>query len=387
MSLSVGRRTLWVAAVTVFAGVAVIAMLPESRTQAQQTPALPTVKVQTAQSGVVSDWEEYSGRLEAIERVEIRPKVAGTLLAVHFRDGQIVRKGDLLFTIDPAPFKAELERAEALLAQARDRQRFTASEVERGRRLLPSKAISEGDFDALVIAAQESVAAVQAARAAADRARLDLDYTRIEAPISGRISRPEITAGNVVKAGGDAEPLASIVMLDPIYAAFNIDERTYVQYIASRIGDSEIKVNVGLVGDAGHPREGTLYSVDNQLHTPSGTIRMRAILDNPDGRMIPGLQAKVQVQVSDLYPAVLVNEASIATDQDRRFVLVIDPEGRVAYRPIKLGKRHGTQRVVREGLAPGEQVIVDGASRVRPGDVVRAEPAVMVAANDEERAP
>jgi multidrug efflux system membrane fusion protein len=387
MSLSVGRRTVWLAGAAILVVMTTMTMLPPSRPQAQQAPVLPTVKVQAAESRVVSDWEEYSGYLEAIEHVEIRPKVAGTLLGVHFRDGQIVREGDLLFTIDPAPFEAELKRAEAVLAQARDRQRFTASELERGRRLVAARAIAEGDFDALEVAAQEAVAAVQAARAAVDRARLDVDYTRIKAPISGRISRPEITAGNVVKAGGDAEPLASIVTLDPIYAAFNIDERTYVHNIASRAGTTPLQVNVGLVGEDGHPHEGTLYSLDNQLHTPSGTIRVRALLANPDARMIPGLQARVRLQVSDPYPAVLVSEASIATDQHRRFVLVIDPDGRVAQRSIALGKRQGAQRVVREGLAPGDQVIVDGASRVRPGDAVQAEPAVMVAANDEEHAP
>ncbi|MCY1516787.1 Multidrug resistance protein MdtE [compost metagenome] len=356
-------------------GVAILALggyalFAEAVSQAE--PAEPvSVEVRVAASRQVSEWAEYSGRLEAIEHVEIRPRVAGTLLAVHFRDGQLVRKGDLLFTLDPAPFEAELKRAEAVLAQARARQRFTARELERGQRLIKANAIAKRDFDTLENAAREARSAVQAARAVAERSRLNVDYTRITAPIAGRISRPEITAGNEVKAGGDAPPLTSIVNLDPLYAAFTIDERTYLRYVSARRGADPLQVQVGLAGEDGYPHAGQLYSLDNQLDTRTGTLRVRALLANPDGRLIPGLQARVRIQVSDPYQATLVDEAVIATDQDRRFVLLVGKDNRVEYRRLELGSRQGDQRVVLKGLAPGERVIVEGAQHVRPGDLVR----------------
>lgn len=375
MSTIPQRRTvLWAAASVLVAGGAAAALLG-SRAQPGPAPAPPIVQVQTVATRRVTDWAEYSGRLEAVGQVEIRPRVAGTLLGVHFHDGQQVREGDLLYTIDPEPFEVEARRAAAALAQARDRQRFTALELERGRRLLEANTISRREFDALENAAREAASAAQAARASADRARLDVDYTRIRAPISGRISRSEVTAGNVVKAGGDAAPLTSIVTLDPIYASFNVDEQTLLRYLDARKGTRPLRVQVGLAGEESHPHAGRLHSLDNQLDTRSGTIRVRAVLDNPDGRMIPGLQARVRLQASEPYLAVLVDEAAIGTDQDRRFVLVVGRDGRVEYRQIELGSRQGGLRVVRSGLAPGDQVIVEGAQRVRPGDAVAAVPA------------
>lgn len=354
----------------VIAALGVYAVFGETGAQAEPAAPVP-VETRAASSRIVSEWAEYSGRLEAVERVEIRPRVAGTLLAVHFRDGQLVRKGDLLFTLDPAPFEAELKRAEAVLAQARDRERFTARELERGRLLVRTDAIAKSDFDALENAAREARSAVLAARAVVERTRLDVDYTRITAPIAGRISRPEITAGNEVKAGGDAPPLTSIVNLDPLYAAFTIDERTYLRFVSARRGADPLHVQVGLAGEEGYPHAGQLYSLDNQLDTRSGTLRVRALLDNSDGRLVPGLQARVRMQVSDPYRATLVNEAAIATDQDRRLVLVVGKDGRVEHRRLELGSRQGDERVVHKGLAPGERVIVEGAQRVRPGDLVQ----------------
>jgi multidrug efflux system membrane fusion protein len=357
------------------------ALLDEGVSQAEPTEPMPVV-VRPTTSRQVTDWAEYSGRLEAVERVEIRPRVAGTLLAVHFRDGQLVRKGDLLFTLDAAPFEAELKRAEAVLAQARDRQRFTARNLERGRRLIQANAIAKRDFDALENAAREAGSAVQAAMAVAERARLDVDYTRITAPIAGRISRPEITAGNEVKAGGDAPPLTSIVNLDPLYVSFTIDERTYLHHVGTRRGGDPLQVQVGLAGEDGYPHAGQLHSLDNQLDTRTGTLRVRALLANADGRLVPGLQARVRMQVSDPYRATLVDETAIATDQDRRFVLLVGEDSRVEYRRLELGSRQGDQRVVRKGLEPGERVIVEGAQRVRPGDLVRVEQAGPVLASE-----
>ncbi len=369
------HRTVLCAAVSVLVAGGAAAVLLGNRPGPVQSPAPPAVQVQIATTRRVTDWAEYSGRLEAVGQVEIRPRVAGTLLGVHFHDGQQVREGDLLYTIDPEPFEVEARRAAAALAQAQDRQRFTALELERGRRLLEANTISRREFDAMENAAREAASVAQAARAAADRARLDVDYTHIRAPITGRISRSEVTAGNVVKAGGDAAPLTSIVTLDPIYASFNVDEHTLLRYLDASKGARPLQVQVGLAGEEGHPHAARLHSLDNQLDTRSGTIRVRAVLDNPDGRMIPGLQARIRLQASEPYPAVLVDEAAIGTDQDRRFVLVVGKDGRVEYRRLELGSRQGGLRVVRSGLAPGDQVIVEGAQRVRPGDAVAAVPA------------
>lgn len=384
MAVSISRRAALSAAIAALSG-GLAAILLDAPSQASpQASELPVVKVRAPQRQFVNDWQEYSGRLEAVEQVEIRPRVEGTLLSVHFRDGQLVREGDLLFTIDPAPFEAELKRAQAVLAQAQDRQRYTAGELERGRRLLAANAAAKRDVDALENAAREARSATQAALAAVERARLDVGYARIRAPITGRISRPEVTAGNVVKAGGDAMPLAAIVTLDPLYAAFHADEHTYLRYFGGRAGDESVQVQVGLAGEEGFPHAGRLYSVDNRLDTRSGTIRMRALVDNADGRMIPGLQARIRIQASSVYPAVLVDETAIGTDQDRRYVLVVDGEGHVQYRQLELGSRQGRQRVVRAGLAPGDRIIVEGAGRVRPGDRVQA---VVAALTGEEQAP
>jgi multidrug efflux system membrane fusion protein len=384
MAVSISRRAALSAAIAALSGGLAAIVLDAPSQASPQAPELPVVKVRAPQRQFVNDWQEYSGRLEAVEQVEIRPRVEGTLLSVHFRDGQLVREGDLLFTIDPAPFEAELKRAQAVLAQAQDRQRYTAGELERGRRLLAANAAAKRDVDALENAAREARSATQAALAAVERARLDVGYARIRAPITGRISRPEVTAGNVVKAGGDAMPLAAIVTLDPLYAAFHADEHTYLRYFGGRAGDESVQVQVGLAGEEGFPHAGRLYSVDNRLDTRSGTIRMRALVDNADGRMIPGLQARIRIQASSVYPAVLVDETAIGTDQDRRYVLVVDGEGHVQYRQLELGSRQGRQRVVRAGLAPGDRIIVEGAGRVRPGDRVQA---VVAALTGEEQAP
>jgi len=292
MAVSISRRAALSAAIAALSG-GLAAILLDAPSQASpQASELPVVKVRAPQRQFVNDWQEYSGRLEAVEQVEIRPRVEGTLLSVHFRDGQLVREGDLLFTIDPAPFEAELKRAQAVLAQAQDRQRYTAGELERGRRLLAANAAAKRDVDALENAAREARSATQAALAAVERARLDVGYARIRAPITGRISRPEVTAGNVVKAGGDAMPLAAIVTLDPLYAAFHADEHTYLRYFGGRAGDESVQVQVGLAGEEGFPHAGRLYSVDNRLDTRSGTIRMRALVDNADGRQPTGAPAR-----------------------------------------------------------------------------------------------
>lgn len=346
---------------------------PASAAKAQ-APAVE-VKTEAAVGRGVRDWREYVGRLEAVERVDVRPRVPGTIAAVHFRDGDMVSKGSLLFTIDPAPYEAQLRQVEAALAMAEDRRRLADTEFARARRLLDANAIARREFDSLESAALESVSAVRAAQAAVMRARLDLGYTRIVAPITGRVSRAEITAGNVVSAGGEGAVLTTIVASDPVYASFNVDEQAYLRFLDLDSRDRQ-PVRLGLADEDGYPRAGVLHSVDNRLDVNSGTIRVRARFPNADGRMVPGMQARVKVEASVPAPAVLVDEAAIGVDQDRKFVLVVGADDRVEHRVVELGGRQGSLRVVRTGVAAGERVIVDGGQRVKPGDAVAARPAV-----------
>jgi multidrug efflux system membrane fusion protein len=338
---------------------------------ATQTPAVPvatTVDVAAADSRAVTEWQQYSGRLEAVESVEIHAQVSGLLTAVHFKDGSLVKKGDLLFTIDPRPFAAEVARAEAQLAGAEARAAYTASDVARGERLLAENAIARRDFDEKQNAAREASANLQAAKAALKVAQLNLEYTRITAPISGRVSRAEVTVGNLV-AAGNGPALTTLVSADRIYAAFDVDEQSYLKVVNGTHGKG-MPIHVGLADDDGYSLEGRLSSVDNRLDSSSGTIRLRALVDNPDGRLVPGLYARVRLGSANQREAVLIDEKAIGTDQAKRFVLVVGDDNRTAYREVQLGSVQDGLRVVENGLRAGERIVVNGLQRVRPGDAV-----------------
>lgn len=332
-------------------------------------PAAVTVDVAPVGSSAVIEWQDYSGRLEAIERVDIHPQVSGILTAVHFKDGSLVRKGDLLFTIDPRPFAAELERAQAQLAGAQARAAYTASDLARGERLLAENAIARRDFDEKQNAAREAVANVQGAQAALRVAQLNLDYTRITAPIAGRVSRAEVTVGNLV-APGSGPALTTLVSAERIYAAFDVDEQSYLKVVNGAQGQA-LPVHLGLADDDGYSLEGRLASVDNRLDSSSGTIRLRAIVDNPDGRLVPGLYVRVRLGGASPRQVVLIDEKAVGTDQAKRFVLVVGDGNQTAYREVQLGSVHDGQRVVEAGLKPGEKIVVNGLQRVRPGDTVQ----------------
>lgn len=323
----------------------------------QAAPAGAPVDVAPAIGRPIIDWQRYSGRLEAIDRVDIRPLVSGTLTQVHFKDGALVKKGDLLFTIDPRPYEAEVERAQASAA-------YTASDLARAKRLLAENAIARRDYDQ-----KESDA--RAAAAALKTARINLGYTRIVAPIDGRVSRAEVTAGNVVSAGASSAVLTTIVSVARMYASFNVDEQTFLHYVdRSRAQGAPVPVQMGLADEKGYPRQGVVASVDNRLDPTSGTIRVRAVFDNRDGLMVPGLYARVRLGGSAPHEAVLVDEKSIGTDQDKRYVLVLDKADHADYRAVQLGASVGTLRVVTHGLKAGERIVVGGLQRVRPGDLV-----------------
>lgn len=361
------------AAALAMAGAGGVLWNPFPRAQAEAAATPPTVLFRTAQLRTVSDWQDFTGRLEAVDLVDVRPRVPGTLLKVHFKDGQHVEQGDILFTIDPAPYENLVRQAQAALAGVQERQRLADTEQARARRLLESNSIARKDFDALDNAAREAAAALKGAQAALAQARLQLDYTQVRAPIGGRISRAEITAGNVVVAGGDAAPLTRIVSDDKLYASFNVDEQSYLRLIAPSLGTGTVPaVQVGLVNDSAFPHPATIAALDNQMDTRSGTVRVRARLGKVSAQMLPGLQARIRLRGGRPYDAVLVDDAVIGTDQDRKYVLIINAKEKVERRVVELGSLHGDQRVVRSGLAAGSRVIVDGAFRAPPGSAVTA---------------
>lgn len=338
---------------------------------AATAPATVEVDVAPVVARKVVDWQSYSGRLEAVERVDIRPRVAGTITQVHFRNGALVSQGDVLFTIDPEPYKAEVARAEAQLAAAQARLRYADAEMARAAKLVADSTITRRTLDERENNAREAAASVRAAEADVRTARLNLSYTQVTAPISGRVSRAEITAGNVVAAGAGGVALTSIVSVSPIYAAFDVDEQTYLRHIASVKDDKGVPVRLGLANESDYSRQGVVEHVDNRLDAVSGTIRVRASFDNKDGLLVPGLFARIQVGGSEPEPAVMVDERAIGTDQDKKFVLVVGADNKVEYRPISLGSRQEGLRIITKGLTPGERIVVNGIQRARPGDMVQ----------------
>lgn len=334
--------------------------------------ALPEVDVAVVLQQTITDLQSYSGRLAAVEQVDVRPQVSGAIVAVNIRDGALVQKGALLFLIDPRPYQAEVDRAAGLLAAAQARAEYLQRDGERAQRLIGDNAIARRDYDEKQNAAREAGANLRSARAALAMAQINLDRTRIVAPITGRISRAEVTLGNIVGAGADAAPLTSIVSVSPIYAEFEADEQTYLQYIGQAREGSQVAVELGLGNERGYPRQGTIQSVDNHVDRSSGTIRMRARFDNRGGALVPGLYARIRLGGGAPHAALLIEDAAIGTEQTKKFVYVIDRQGRAVYREVQLGALRGNLRVISDGLRAGERVVVNGAQRVQPDAMVRA---------------
>lgn len=362
-------------------------LLQGCRSEAQtQAPApLPQVSVAAALEREVQEWDEFTGRLEAVESVEIRPRVTGYIESVNFTQGSIVRKGDLLFVIDPRPYRADLARAEAELARAIARAELSNTDVERSEKLLGVKAVSREEYDQRLNAQRESQANVEAARAAVTAAKLNLEFTRITAPITGRVSRAVVTAGNLVTGGStQATLLTTLVSIDPIYVTFEGDEQVYLKYTElARRGDRPSSrdaanpVLMALANEQGFPHKGTMTFVDNQVDPRTGTIRARASFDNKDGYLTPGLFARVKLLGHSSHRAVLVDDRAVGTDQSQKFVYVVDGDNKVSYRSVKVGRLTDGLRIVHEGLQPGENVIVNGLQRVHPGVTVAPEKVAM----------
>lgn len=350
-------------------------------------PAATSVDVAVVEARNIIDWHNYSGRLEAVDRVEIRPQVSGILTAVHFKDGSLVKKGDVLFTIDPRPYAAEVAHAEAQQAGAEARVAYTASDVARGQRLLADNAISKRDLEEKQNAAREAAANLQSAQATLRIARLNLEYTQIKAPIDGRMSRAEATVGNLVTANASTS-LTTLVSSSSIYASFDVDEQTFLKVVnpARTAKGTQLPVYLGLANEEGFPRQGRISSVDNRLDTTSGTIRVRAVFDNPKGLLVPGLYARIRLGGGVSHNAVLIDEKAVGTDQDKRFVLVVDASNRTVYREVHPGATQGGMLVIEDGLKPGERIVVNGLQRVHPGDAVTPQ-LVPMAGMDDTRSP
>jgi RND family efflux transporter MFP subunit len=349
-------------------------------TATAQAPA-PQVSVASALEREVTEWDEFTGRVEAVESVEVRPRVTGYIESVNFSEGSTVRKGDLLFVIDPRPYRAELSIAEAELARAVARSELAASDAARSKSLVDIKAVSREEYDTRVNASREATANVAAARAAVDAAKLNLEFTRVTSPIAGRVGKAAITAGNLVTGGSNAATLlTTVVSLDPIYVTFEGDEQIYLKYTAlAQRGERQSSRDVAnpvlmeLANETDYPRRGVMVFVDNQVDPRTGTIRARASFENKDGFLTPGLFARVKLLGHNSFQAVLVDDRAIGTDQSQKFVYVVDAANKVVYRPVKVGRLTDGLRIVLQGLQPGESVIVNGLQRVRPGVVVAPE--------------
>lgn len=318
----------------------------------------------------VKIWKEFSGRLSAVDYAEIRPQVSGNITDIRFKDGQSVEKGDILYVIDPRPYEADVEMAKALLSGAQNTYEFAQKEFQRAQGLIKTKALSERVFDERSNAAKVAKASVEGAKAQLIEAEINLDHAYVKAPISGRVSRAEITLGNLVEAGPNAPILTSIVSNNGVYADFEVDEQTYLAYIRSgaKNNDAEKSIPVRLrVGSGDKAYDGFIYSFDNRIDPSSGTIRARALFENEDDALLPGMFARIEMGSAASEEHILLTERAIGTNQNRKFVYVLDENNIVTYRPVKIGNSILGNRIIEDGLNEGETVITDGIIKIFPG--------------------
>ena len=346
----------------------------------QGPPPAMEISVAVVPEREITEWDEYTGRLEAVDTVEIRPQVSGYLQKVEFAEGKEVRKGDVLFQIDPRPFQAELDRAMAAQEQAQTGAELARADLARGDKLLASRAISQEEYDQRVAASRNAGAQVKSAAAAVQVAQLNLDYTRIRSPINGRIGRAEVTQGNLVSGGPGTQGsrLATVVSLQPMYAYFEAAEQDYLKYFdMARSGERPISINtknpvyLALGNETEFKHAGYMDFVDNRVNTSTGTLMGRAVFANPDHYLAAGMFVRVRLIGKGKYKGALINDRAIATDQDRRYVLVVGEGDKVEYRAVTTGPFVDGLRVVRSGVKPGDRIIVNGLQRVRPGMTVK----------------
>lgn len=374
------RNTWLVAAALVTASAGLSLMMPWESSQASEPAAAPAaVKVSVAkvEASHFTNWAEFSGHLDAINRVEVRPRVSGMLLSRHFTEGALVNKGDLLLTLDPAPFAAEVARAKADVAAAKARQSQAHNDYDRALGLWKTKVIAKNDLDQRQNAALEADAELEAAKAQLQTAELNLSYTQVKAPIAGRIGKLTVTEGNLVASGPSAQALTSIVSVDPIYASFDADEQTVMRALSgisaadratSQYGAVVVELGTAATDDT--PIQGKLQWVDNQIDPGSGTIRLRAQFSNAGATLIPGQFVRLRLGQAQRTDGLLISERALGTDQDKKYVLVVGTDNKVQYREVQLGDAVGDLRLVKSGLKAGESIVVSGLQRVRPGMTV-----------------
>ena len=364
---------------------AVLLLYGCSQSAGTQAPAPPEVSVAQVLEKRVKDWDEFTGRLQAIESVEVRPRVSGYIDKVAFAEGSLVKQGDLLFVIDPRPYQADYDRAAADVKRYKTALELARIELERVQHLKDSGAVSQEELDERKSTLAQAEANVGGSEASLESAALNLSFTRVVSPIAGRVSRAEVTRGNLVTGGNNGGTLLStVVSIDPIYLYFDADEQSYLRY--SQMSHSGAGLNgqnsgnpvmVGLANEEGFPHAGVVDFVDNQLNPQTGTIRARAVLQNKDGRFKPGLFARVQLLGSGEYSAILIEDRAVNTDQSQKYVLVLGADNKIEYRKVTLGRVVDGLRVVREGLKAGDVIVVNGAQRAHQGVTVTPQRVVM----------
>ena len=363
-----------------------------SRSSAQQSPRPPAVTVAPVERKEIVEWDEFTGRIEAVESVEVRPRVSGYIQEVRFRSGQLVKKGDVLFGIDPRWHQAAFDQRQAESERAKVQLENARREADRTTQLLANKAISTEEADARVARFQEAKAALLAAEAARDSAKLDLEYTQVRAPIDGRVSRALLTEGNYVSGlAGAATLLTTLVSVDPVYVYADVDEDTLLKFNAllhatklETNGDGNIPVELQLADEQGFPHQGHIESFDNRLDPNTGSILLRAVFPNGDSRIVPGLFARIRIPLSERHPALLVSERAIGTDQAQKYVLTLTATNTVAYQSVTLGPVVDGKRIIRSGLQAGDQIVVNGLQRVRPGMPVTTQEEVAATAHPDD---
>lgn len=351
----------------------------------ESAPALaqtPPSKVKVAQplQQQTTEWDEYTGRVEAVNAVDIRARVSGYLDKVNFTAGAKVKKGDLLFLIDPKPFKAQLSYALAELERVKTKRDLAKNDLARAENLLRAKAISTEEYDARKKGLREADATVSSAEANVYTAKLNLDYTEIRAPISGRIGRERVTAGNLINAGGEATVLTTLVSTDPVYVYVDADEQSVLKYRRQsqqqKNGSADLKgtpVQLAVADETDFPHQGQLDYVAPSEDPATGTVSLRGVFANPDELLSPGFFARMRVQGSAAYTATLLPDRAIGTDQAQRFVWVVNQENQVTYRQVTLGVRIGQLRVIHAGLQPDDWIVIEGAQKLKPGSAVNPE--------------
>ena len=362
---------------------------PQAANQAE-APTAPEVSVAQVVSERITEWDEFTGRLQAPETVNLVPRVSGYIEQVHFNEGALVNKGDLLVQIDPQPFAAEVARLKADLQSAQSALVLAETEYNRAEKLSSARAISDELLDTRLARKQQAAASVASVKAALHRAELDLSYTSITAPISGRVSYAQITAGNYVNAG--QSQLTSLVSTDKMYAYFDVDEQSYLKYLrlteaGKRADTRDAKANpvyMALADDSGYQHIGNIDFVDNSINQQTGSIRIRASFPNTDDQLLPGLFARIKLVGSDSYQGILIDEKAIGTDLNNKFVLVVNAENQLEYRGIKLGEKVNGLRIVREGLTATDKIVVNGLQRVMPN--IQIKPKLVDMATNEQLA-